>query len=60
MPDATGSQHPTPRHAVRTGCESRALSQKREGFETRRKVISSFGEPCHVHMGDSVPDFIQY
>src|ERR671935_2345338 len=28
-------------------------SQKTEGFETRRKVISSFGEPCHVHMGDS-------
>src|SRR2546429_6679910 len=31
-----------------------------EGFETRRKVILSFGAPCHVHMGDSVPDCIPY
>ena len=41
-------------------CERRALSQKRDGFETRQKVILSFGEPSQVHMGDSVPDVIQY
>src|SRR5215470_13295674 len=29
----------------------------REGFKTRRKVILSFGEPYHVHMGDSCVRF---
>src|SRR5215470_8807228 len=50
--------NPNPCNAIRMCCERRALSQKTEGYETRRKVIRSFGEPCHVHMGDSVPDFI--
>ncbi len=36
------------------------LVPTQQGSETRRKVILSLGEPYHVHMGDSVPDFIQY
>src|SRR5215813_14928539 len=43
--------------AVITCREASSDSHETEGFETRRKVILSFGEPCHLHMGDSCVRF---
>jgi len=62
MLDAPGSQHPTLRNAVQTGCVVRegCVAKKRRFARHGERLSRPLGAPYHVHMGDSVPDVISY